>query len=205
MYKPIFLLVVFILLLVSCASPGNSSVMTVSTPQPTRAVTLTPTPIPPEPALSPAPQHCPVSIPTLQSISPNLAPVIGASPIWATWPPDPSIFHGQPPGSNSSTYLPSFGWAMTKVVWEVGPNYTHLVSIQGHELFDHTPLLVQFLDNTPTADAVLDPQHPDHPVSVIGDGWAEWGSYIVAPKAGCYIMEVSWPTGRWTITFAFGA
>jgi len=97
-----------------------------------------------------------------------------------------------------------YGWAMLKTIWEVGPNYTHPVMVRGHDLFDHTPLLVQLLDSTPTVDTMLDPQHPDHPWSVVGDGWAEWGSIFVVPKAGCYVVDVSWPVGHWSITFAVG-
>ena len=58
---------------------------------------------------------------------------------------------------------------------------------------------------SPTADAELDPQHPDHPVSVVGEGWAEWGTLFVVPKAGCYVVEVSWAAGHWSVTFAAGA
>ena len=53
--------------------------------------------------------------------------------------------------------------------------------------------------------AELDPQHPDHPVSVVGEGWAEWGTLFVVPKAGCYVVEVSWAAGHWSVTFAAGA
>lgn len=94
---------------------------------------------------------------------------------------------------------------MMKVVWELGPNYTQTITIHGQELSDHTPALIQFGGDDPTTHAVLDPQHPGHPWSVIGDGWAEWGSYIVVPKAGCYPLEVSWATGHWAVIFAFGA
>lgn len=204
-YKPTWVLVAFFLLLASCASPGNPGTVQTGTQQPTRAVTVTPTPVPAEPTVSPIPRNCPISNPTFHMIAPNF-PLIGASPVWATWPRGPSIFHLQPANSNySSTYTPPYGWEMTKVVWEVGPNYTHPIMVRGHDLFDHTPLLIQFLEDTPTTDGVLDPQNPDHPVSVIGGGWAEWGSYLVVPKAGCYSLEVSWPAGHWAITFAVGA
>lgn len=204
-YKPTFLLVALLLLLTSCTSPGKQGTVPAATQLPTSVPTptATPTPIPPTPTVGPVPHNCPVSHPVPQSISPNLAPAIGSSPVWATWAPGPSIFH-LTPLPNSNTYIPSYGWAITKAIWEVGPNYTHPVTVRGHDLFNHTPLLIQ-IDDTPTASAVLDPQHPNHPVSVIGTDWAEWGSYIVVPKAGCYVMEVSWPTGRWTITLAFGA
>lgn len=201
------LLVGCLLLLASCAWSGNpSAVHGVGTTPSMRTVTATPMPVLPVPTLGLVPRHCPLSHPTRQSISPKLAPVIGTSPAWATWPPDPNVFHPPPPSSlYPNSYTPPFGWHLMKVIWEVGPDYTHSVMIQGHDLFDHTPLYIQFLNDPPTADGVLDPQHPDHPVSVIGESWAEWGSELVVPKAGCYVMEVSWPMGQWSATFAVGA
>jgi hypothetical protein len=203
-HKSIWLLVTCLLILASCATSGNQSAVHTGTQQPTGAATTTPTPVPAAPMLGPVPRNCPISTPAYQNISPNLSQVIGTSPVWAAWPPGPNIFHGQPLDPHSNTYEPPYGWEMTKVVWEVGPNYTHSVTVRGYEISDHTPLLIQFLNNTPTLNGVLDPEHPDHPVSVIGTNWAEWGSYIVVPKAGCYVMEVSWPTGHWSVTFAFG-
>lgn len=205
-HKTTYLLVAFLLLLASCASPGKQGTVAVATSQPTSAPTPTATltPLPPTPALGPVPQHCPVSNPTPHMSLPGLGPVIGASPVWADWPPGgPVIAHlsHTPPG----IYEAPYGWAILKTIWEVGPNYTHPVTVRGYELFDHTRLLIQFLNNPPTADAVLDPQHPDHPVSVVGEGWAEWGSEFVVPKAGCYVVEVSWSTGHWSVTFAAGA
>jgi hypothetical protein len=79
------------------------------------------------------------------------------------------------------------------------------ITIRGYEVFNHAPLLIQLGGDDPTSQTALDPRHPDHPVSVLGAGWAEWGSYLVVPAAGCYLLEVSWPTGRWAVTFALGA
>jgi hypothetical protein len=204
--RPVVLLVAVLFVLTSCALPGSastvrSSTAPTSTPTPTR-----PTPTPTLAIPGPLPQNCPVSTPHPQALFTQLAPVIGASPVWATWPPGPSRYHlvlPSPPYPQNSNYEPGYGWAMAKVVWEVGPNYTHLVTVQGHDLFDHTPLLFQFAEPTPVADEVLDPQHPNHGPSVVN--YVEWGSYIVAPKAGCYTMQVSWPAGRWAVTFAAGA
>jgi hypothetical protein len=106
---------------------------------------------------------------------PDLGPVIGASRVWADWPSGgPVIAHlsQAAPGVCEAPY----GWAIQKTIWEVGPNYTHPVTVRGYDLFEHhTPLLIQFTDSPPTAGALLDPQHPDHPVSVVGEEWAEWG------------------------------
>jgi hypothetical protein len=159
------------------------------------------------PTVGPVPPTCPVSTPTRQVISSGLAPVIGHPPVWATWLPGKSVYREGPiPRSHPPTnYDPTHGWQITKIVWEVGPDDTQPITIQGQDLFDHTPALIQLEEDVPTAHAVLDPSHPGHPGSAIGEGWAEWGSYLVVPKAGCYALKVSWATGQWTVTFAFGA
>jgi len=194
-----------LLLLMGCTSPTSPSTSHVGATPPTSAVTVIPTPSPTEPKLGAVPQHCPVSNPTPHMSLPGLGPVIGASPVWADWPHGgPVIAHlsHAPPG----VYEAPYGWAILKTIWEVEPSYTHPVTVRGHDLFDHhTPLLIQFTDSPPTAYAILDPQHPDHPVSVVGEGWAEWGTLFVVPKAGCYVVEVSWSTGHWSVTFAAGA
>ncbi len=204
MHKPTLLLAACLFVLVSCASPANQGTVPVATAHPTSVPTptATPTPVPPVPTLGPLPHNCPLRTPLRHLLAPNFS-LIGASPVWATWPPGPNILQGQP-DPNLNTYEPPYGWAILKTIWEVGPHYTHPVTVRGHDLFDHTPLLFQF-DDTPAADAVLDAQHPNHPRSVVGEGWAEWGSVFVIPKAGCYVVDVSWPTGHWSVTFAVGA
>lgn len=201
--------VLFALAMTSCTLPGNQG-----TGKARSAPTTTPTPVLPTPTPTlalpgPIPTNCPLSVTHPRPVfAQQLAPVIGASPVWATWPTGPSRFHlvfASPPFPQNSNYDPRYGWQIVKMIWEVGPNYTHLITVQGHDLFDHTPLLFQFGGDTPTANAVLDSQHPSHPFSVVGDNWAEWGSVLVVPKAGCYSVQVSWPTGQWAVTFAAGA
>lgn len=197
------------LVLASCTSGGNSPTQPVGFTPTSKASTVTvpPTAVSSEPQLAPVPRNCPISTPIRHLISSQLSSVIGTSPVWASWPSGPTgsnIYHPLPRSHYPSTYEPPYGWVMIKVVWEVGPHYTQPITVRGYDRSDHTPLLLQFLES-PTTHGVLDPHHPDHPASVIGEGWAEWGSYIVVPKAGCYTLDVSWPTGHWNITFAFGA
>ncbi len=183
-----------------CASGMGSTQQVMSTAK----ATPSPTPLPPTPG--PLPRNCPVTTAHLQAEFSELAPVIGASPVWTTWPPGPGVFEIFPSTSaKPSVYFAPYGWPITKLIWEVGPNYSSTISVRGYDQTDHTPLFFQLGGDSPTADAVLDPRYPDHPFSAIGADWAEWGSYIIVPKAGCYIMQVSWSTGHWDITFAAGA
>ena len=211
-YKRVLLLMITLLLFSSCTASENQQTQPALHPGATLPITATsaavtsPQPTP-TPRPGPLPQNCPVSNPARHTISPNISSVIGTSPVWAAWIPGPNIFHLIPPPNSPypSTYEAPYGWDLTKVVWEVGPDYHEFVTIRGYAVSDHTPLLFQFTNATPTANAVLDPQHPDHPVSDLGPNWAEWGSDIIVPKAGCYVMEVSWPVGHWDLTFAVGA
>ncbi len=134
-----------LLVLTACTSPAPPSTPSAGAPSPTSAGTVIPTPSPTEPRLDPVPQHCPVSNPVRHTISPNLSSVIGTSPVWAAWIPGPNIFHLTPPPNSPypSTYEAPYGWAFTKVVWEVGPDYHHAVTIRGYAVADHTPLLFQ--------------------------------------------------------------
>lgn len=156
------------------------------------------------PVLGSIPAECPISTTSPQPKFSALAPVIGSTPVWATWLPGRNVFHLMAPPPYPSTYEAPYGWQMTKVIWEVGPDYSESVTLRGYDLTDNTPLLFQ-TDTTPMDPLVLDPHQPDHPGSALGTGWAEWGSYLVVPKAGCYRMIVSWPEGNWSITFAAGA
>ncbi|MDQ6660025.1 MAG: hypothetical protein M3Z24_03555 [Chloroflexota bacterium] len=202
--KTMWVFIALLLFLTSCTSSGNSGTVQSGTPQLRPSPVITPSLTPIEPTIGPVPHNCPVSTPTRHTISPNYGSVIGSTPVWAGWPLGANIYHAVLP-NHPSSYEAPYGWDMMKVIWEVGPHYNDSATIRGHDIFDQTPLMIEFLNDTPTIDTVLDPHHPDHPVSVVGDGWAEWGSYIVIPKAGCYSMEVSWPTGHWSVIFAVGA
>jgi len=195
-------IVVLLAVLVSCTQTPQSSTTptpTIST-KPTSTPTLVSIPTTPTPTtspLGPIPRDCSPG-PTPRSSLPGIGPVIGGSKVWA------SGFDG----SHADIPIPSYdtytqhGWTW-KIVWEVGPDYTQLVTIRGVNLRTGTPLWFQVTGN-PTTVAVLDPKHPDHPGSAVGIDWAEWGSYVFIPQAGCYYLQASWPGGSWRINFAAG-
>lgn len=194
-------LVALLAVLISCTQTPQSSSMPTATlstnPTRTPPLILPTTPAPATPPLGPIPRNCPPG-PTPRSSLPGIGPVIGGSKVWA------SGFNG-PHAEISIPYYDTYtqhGWSW-KIVWEVGPDYTQLVTIQGGNLRDGTPLWFQVTGN-PTTSPVLDPRHPDHPGSTVGTDWAEWGSYVFIPQAGCYYLQASWPGGSWRINFAAG-
>jgi hypothetical protein len=192
---------VLLLVIAGCSPTSGQTSKGKSTPTPSTPAT----PVPPP--LGPISTNCPISAAQPQPVFPQqLAPVIGTSPVWATWAPGPNTFHLLPPPQYPPSYLPPSGWPMTKTIWEVGPNYWQPVTVQGRNSVDGAQLMFTFTGTTPVvANAVLDPAHPGHGGSALGDGWAEWGSTLIVPEAGCYTLTVSWPTGHWLVTFAAGA
>jgi hypothetical protein len=187
-----------VLILASCTQTPQSSATptpTIST-KPTNSATLVP--VPTTPPLGSIPRDCTPG-PTPRSSLPGIGPVIGGSKVWA------SGFEGSHATILIRPYDDTYtqhGWSW-KIVWEVGPDYTQLVTIQGGNLRNGMPLWIQVTGN-PATSAVLDPKHPDHPGSSVGIDWAEWGSYVFIPQAGCYYLQASWPGGSWRIDFAAG-
>jgi hypothetical protein len=202
-----------LLVLASCTQtsspPQTSAIPTVDSAHLTAFVrdatsnassTPIPTPIVASAAnVGPAPKDCPLDPPLRpQKLSDNIAPLVGTSPVWAT------AGGGSGPGHLAGdTWSPDGGWP-GKIVWEVGPNYNRPVILLAGNLRDGTFLQWHFPEHQLTWAPVLDPQHPGHPVSVIGPEWNEWGSEILIPAAGCYYVEAIWPEGHWRVTFAVG-
>jgi hypothetical protein len=176
----------------------NAHLTAFARPYPT--YTSTPTPMVASAAnVGPAPHDCPLGPPLpVRRISPAIVPLGGTSPVWAT-------VGGNGPGHLAGDlYDPDGGWPV-KIVWEVGPNYQHPVMLRAGNLRDGTLLKWKMSpDDHVTMAPVLDPQHPGHPVSVIGPNWNEWGSSVLIPAAGCYYLEARWPQGQWRETFAIG-
>ena len=187
----------FILAACTQASPSHTATTVTITPSlPTATPSPTPTALPsPVDTTSPptgaAPHNCPPSQPA-QTISPDLAPVVGKAPVWATLPALIPLRAG----------YTQYGW-LWKIVWEVAKS-THPVTLHGTDLRTSASLLFQISQDSLTTSPVLDPGYPGHPISAFGDDWAEWGSYVFLPGARCYSMEAMWPGGHWLVYFAAG-
>jgi hypothetical protein len=186
------------LLLVGCASSTSPLPQPTASSSPTIVPTATPTLI--APVLADPPTTC-RGLPQPQDRWPSvMGPVVGGNPVWTTLPPVVHISPGVSP--NGSTGYTSYGW-IWKVIWEVGPNYPNPIALRAFRMGDETPLWID-VDGTPTTTPTLDPAHPSHPESKVGDDWREWGSYLYIPTAGCYYLKATWPEGSWETTFAAG-
>jgi hypothetical protein len=183
--------------------PANSTRPVVSA---TVVPAATPTPTPTSLAASaanvgPVPQNCPPG-PTPKNVDPlEFGPGVGGSPVWAIGFAGPhATIHLN--GLSEDPSLVQYGWNY-KILWSVGLNYTHPVVLRGGLLSDGTPLWFRIGDQPPVTAPVLDPRYPG---TLTGSdaGWAEFPSYLLIPKAGCYYLEASWPGGSWRITFAAG-
>jgi len=183
-----------ILVTVACTQATATPPPTNST-RPVVSATLVPA------TVGPVPRTCPPG-PTLNNVNPSLfGPGVGGSPVWAVGFDGPhATAHLQGIAQNPGTVW--YGWDY-KILWSVGPNYTHPVVLRGGSLNDGTPLWFQIGDQSLTTAPVLDPVHPG---TITGSdaGWAEFPSYLLIPKAGCFYLEAHWPGGSWRFTFAAG-
>jgi len=202
-----------LLLLASCtqiSQPTTSATPTVDSThltafaqgQSTLAPSSSPTPLVASAAnIGPVPQNCPPG-PTPKNVDPSVFGAgVGGSPVWAIGFDGPhATAHLN--GWSEDLSLVQYGWNY-KILWSVGRDYTHPVVLRGGLLSGGTPLWFRIGARTPTMTPVLDPQHPG--TSTGSDvGWAEFPSYLLIPKAGCYYLEAQWPGGSWRITFAAG-
>lgn len=191
-----------LLLIMTACSPSaplpsrGSASPTVAQPSatfpPTPASTVTP------PPLGVVPQNCsPGAVP--HNVFSALGPAVGQAPIWAVGFDGPHAVLRIP--TSYDTYT-QYGWTW-KLVWTVGPHFSQKVTLHAVNLRTGEPLWFQF-DGPQTSSPVLDPQQSNHPAPAAGEGYAEWGSYLFIPVAGCYQIEATWPGGQWRILFAAG-
>lgn len=195
------LLLCVLLALASCSS-GKVPV----TPKPTLIPTIAfPSPAPT--VFGSAPHNCPKTNPLPDTkVFPAgwggylvNATLYGKAPVWSDFQPDMQV------GPVPDFYNP---WPGTKVLWEVGPNMTQIVTVQ--------------VTNTTTGKAAWwdvgegspPPSSPEHPLVLDATpgmggnhaspelGWQEWGTWLYILEPGCYSMDVSWPGGHWRLLFS---
>ena len=103
-----------------------------------------------------------------------LRPGIGGSPVWAIGFAGPHASAHLRGITEDATTAKRYGWEY-KILWEIGPNYPHSVTLRGGSLRNRTLLWFQFGDQAPTMTPALDPQHPG---TLTGSdvGWAGFPS-----------------------------
>ncbi len=196
-----------------CATPAVGG----ATPTPSVRPTALATPIlPPTPlgsALGPPPTDC-QTLPPPQTFT--MTSGFGGGFV------DPVFFQGGPPawtlGFASPLHAGDFGgpdnpYPAFKVMWVVGPDFTGIVTLEGHDLRTNAPLWFQIYPSNYSPDnpsvyttrAALDPQSPNRGTTTNSKGhWSIWGIGLIPLAAGCYELDVSSSGGTWHTVFAAG-
>jgi hypothetical protein len=87
-----------------------------------------------------------------------------------------------------------------KVLWLMTSAQADPVSVKGQS-DSGDDVWFEIEGESPSTDGELNPamagtsSDPD---------WKELPSYLYFPRAGCYLLEVAWRGGSWTIGFGFG-
>ena len=171
-------------------SPGSSPVAHQPTQQPS------PGPSPVATLLAQAPQGCPLSPSLGSKVFPqfNGAPATGSGPIWEAGLPTNATLHLDQLG-----YTP---WPGTKILWPIGPDFPHLVTVRVTNLRTGTEAWWDTGAGPP-------PSMPVRPLILDGygnraGGPPTFGAFLYLPQAGCYAMTVGWTGGQWRLLFAVG-
>lgn len=203
-----------LLLLNACAQPSSTPPrQTAGSPQTTPPPTVTaamPGPSPVASLLGPAPTGCPSTPPPQRLDLPNnwggfIGPghLEGKSPVWIPNLDSPTTFHLNPQG-----YDP---WPTTKIIWEIGPDFSQGVQVQVSNL--RTGELAWWGQGGPpqaaTQTLILDLNHsstgdPDSYHGSRPGGFQEWGTVLYLPAAGCYALDATWAAGQWRLIFSAG-
>ncbi len=203
------------LFLTSCSS-ANTSISHTTPTTPANTVIATAGPAPVTAPLAPPPQNCPLRPPPQKQHLDHLGmntdvQLVGGGAFWIYGGYYQSILHL---AQNSSQQ-----WPMTKIVVEVGPNYSQPVTLRLREI--RTGTLAWWTDaqtpphaatqilvlNSPTDTAdvgATPPYSPDVSHGSPDPGWKEWGIFPLFSVAGCYTLEVSWSGGSWQSNIAVG-
>jgi len=190
-----FCLALSVLLLAACTST-TQAVKPTPTASPAATTTLSR-------IVEPPPTTCPRG-PNPQPVSPDFAPGLGQSPVWAVGFSSGAsgpilLLQGESTVGDHGYYR--------KVLWVIQHGYAQPVTLSGSDSDRGDPLWFQIGDKAPTTAPKLDPMQPGaYPYNPANPDqvFPEYPSYLLIPHAGCYVLEASWPEGHWRIPFAAG-
>jgi hypothetical protein len=184
------LLSALLILAVACSSPPPSGSSVSETPAPTTDPAADKMPTTCQPAISPTRNFPPYE----NSRYPN---ALGEGGVWA-------IGFGFPTARIATQYQSKHGPG-GKVVWFVNTEQVKgIVRVTGANLQTGKPLVFEPTGGEASTEMTLDPLHPNHPISVAGPNWSEWGSAVYYPTAGCYRLTASWQEKSWSYIVATG-
>lgn len=94
-----------------------------------------------------------------------------------------------------------WGWRI-KVLWIMDPQQAEPIEVTGANTTTTQPLWFQISGTKPTR---LPSFHPAEPENISERGnWKEFSSYLFFPRAGCYRITETWPSGNWSLTVGMG-
>jgi hypothetical protein len=201
-------------ILLGCSAANTTSatptiMQSYPTPLPTARAGVQPSPV--TGLLDPAPANCAMVAPPQTFTSTNFGggfigatTFAGRSPAWEL-----GLALGSGPLQLNANAGGATPYPAMKVMWVVGPNYPHPVTLTGHEVRTGAPLWFQVYSSDAvtayTTRAVLDPALPNRGSTENRSGaWNIWGIGVVVLAAGCYQLDVTAAATGWRMVFASG-
>ena len=89
------------------------------------------------------------------------------------------------------------------VTWVIVPDFKQQIELRLHAA-ENSDLLWIGDAYGAARPAVLLAGSPGIMGRVAADGFEEFPGKLFIPRAGCYVLEVRWPGGSWTASFAAG-
>ena len=128
------------------------------------------------------PSQCPSPDTTVDFAPQFFAPGLGQSPTWAVFSNNGRVALGKFDQSQQMEH----GFPV-KVLWTIERAQTQPVTISGKNRETGEPLWFMINGQQAATSATLDPQQPAIPFQ--REGFAEFPSYLLLAKPGCYVLE----------------
>lgn len=198
--------------LLGCSAANRTSatptiMQSYPTPLPTLRAGVQPSPV--TGLLDPAPSNCVVVSPPQSFMSTNFGGGFVGATTFAGSTPAWELGLGSGPLQLNAIAGGATPYPAMKVMWVVGPNFPHPVTLTGYEVRTGAPLWFQVYSSDAvtayTTHAVLDPAAPNRGSTENSSGaWNIWGVGVVVLAAGCYELDVTAAAMSWHMVFAAG-